>query len=152
MTASRFFIRRHLSSLVVTVCLLSSSAVLAEGDGSFDSPFVITNAGRPGPATVHSGDLNGDGKLDLVTANGSPRILVYFQSLDSREQWRQLPLPVGSQVWFVRTADFNGDGLDDIIASDISATAFYVESIAGNRFKRLPLPKEAEVGLRDNKV
>ncbi len=116
------------------VCL--SGPLLARGDGTFVSPFVITNAGRPGPATVHAGDLNDDGKLDLVTANGSPRILVYFQSPSSREEWRQLPLPVGSQVWFVRAADFNGDGLDDIIASDISATAFFIESLPGDRFNR----------------
>ncbi len=123
--------------LAVLCCaLLLPSAALAQGDGTFESPFVITNAGRPGPATVHSGDLDGDGRLDLVTAHGSPRILVYFQSPSSREEWRQLPLPVGSQVWFVRTADFTGDGLDDIIASDISATAFFVESLPDRRFNR----------------
>ena len=123
-------------SLVIVSGLLLSSPVLAQGDGTFESPFVIPNAGRPGPATVHSGDLDGDGKLDLVTANGSPRILIYFQSSSSREEWRQLPLPVGSQVWFVRSADFTGDGLDDIICSDIAATAFFVQSLPGRRFNR----------------
>ena len=94
------------------LALFLAPEALAQGDGTFRSPFVVANAGRPGPATVHAGDLNGDGKLDLVTANGSPRILVYFQSPASREEWRQIPLPVGSQVWFVRASDFTGDGRD----------------------------------------
>ncbi|MBI4600799.1 MAG: VCBS repeat-containing protein [Planctomycetes bacterium] len=136
---------KTLSLLLLTP--LACPEALARGDGTFRSPFVLPNAGRPGPATVHSGDLNGDGKLDLLAANGGPRVLVYLQGLSSREQWRQIPLPVGSQTWFVRSADFTGDGRDDIVASDISATAFFVKSLPDDGFQS-PVPIPESKGAR----
>src|SRR5881296_2857765 len=108
---------------LLLLCSFLPQGLLARGDGAFQAPFNIINAGRPGPAMVQSGDLNGDGKMDLLTANGSPSILVFFQSPQSRLEWRPVPVRVGSLVWFARAADFDGDGLDDIVAADISATA-----------------------------
>ncbi|MGH9360820.1 MAG: FG-GAP and VCBS repeat-containing protein, partial [Thermoanaerobaculia bacterium] len=48
---------------------LPTAAALAKGTGAFQAPLTIP-AGRPGPVTVNWGDFNGDGKLDLVVANG----------------------------------------------------------------------------------
>lgn len=117
-------------------CLLSVSTARAAGDGTFQAPLTILNAGRPGPTTVHAGDLNGDRKLDLITANGSPSILVYFQGAASRLSWTQVPIRVASTVWFVRAGDFTGDGTEDIVASDISSTAFFIRSTGEGTFER----------------
>ena len=139
----------NLGSAMILACVVllaagGSPPLQAHGDGTFRSPTTLPNAGRPGPATVHAGDLDGDGKLDLISANGSSRILVYFQSPSSRDDWRQVPLPVGSQVWFVRAADFTGDGRDDLIASDLSATAFFIESLPGGAFRPPVAVREAQ--------
>lgn len=133
--------------MYIPVFFVLSLPLQAGGDGTFRSSFVLPNAGRPGPATVHSGDLNGDGKLDLIAANGSNRIQVYFQRASNREDWQQKSVPVGSQTWFVRSADFTGDGLDDIIAADLSATAFFIESEPGDGFKQ-PVPIPESKGAR----
>ncbi|MBI4583264.1 MAG: VCBS repeat-containing protein [Planctomycetes bacterium] len=132
---------------LLSLSALAAGKLFAGGDGTFQSPFRIVNAGRPGPATVHSGDFNGDGKLDLATANGSPNILVFLQNPSNRLEWKQVPLQVGSQVWFVRSADFTGDGVDDLIAGDISATAFFIRSRGDGTFER-PVPLADSWGAR----
>jgi hypothetical protein len=108
--------------------------VLASGDGTFQAPFSISTAGRPGPVTIHTGDVNQDGKLELLNANGSSSILVLFQNAQNRQDWKSIALPVGLSTFFVRAGDFDADGFDDIVAADTSSTAFYVHSKGNNTF------------------
>src|SRR5262245_8527274 len=136
-----------LNPLALLFLSAAGPPVLAGGDGTFQAPLSIINAGRPGPATVHAGDLDGDGKIDLATANGSPSLLVFFQNPSNRLDWKPLPLRVGSLVWFVRAADFDGDGFEDLVASDISATAFFIRSLGNGGFER-PRPLAGSDGAR----
>ena len=133
---------------VAALISLASAALAAPpvGEGVFRAPLTLVNAGRPGPAMVQAGDLDGDGKLDLVTANGSPGIITYLQGA-SRAEWLQRPVRVGALVWFARAADFDGDGLDDVVASDISSTAYFLLSTGKGEFAA-PKPIAGSNGAR----
>ena len=61
---------RNQLPMAVLVALGVSASLQGKGDGSFQSPLAVP-AGRPGPVSVHAGDLNKDGKLELILANGS---------------------------------------------------------------------------------
>ena len=93
------------------------SILLGNPDGTFQT-FQKFDAGGQTTATLAVGDLNGDGKQDVVTANGgfannsvstlmgtgtgtlnTPRVFMAGQS------------PVG-----VAVADFNSDGILDVVA------------------------------------
>ena len=78
------------------------------------------NAGTV-PVSVAAGDVNGDGKVDLVTANrGGER---------QRACWATAPgsfgaaqnYAAGSQPRSVALADFNGDGKLDLVTANAAA-------------------------------
>jgi len=89
------------------------SIVLGLGDGTF-VPLPSTNVGND-PAGIVSGDFNGDGILDLITANNSDaNVSVLFgESFFSVSNFS-----VGSSPDGVTTGDFNGDGLLDLATAN----------------------------------
>ena len=73
------------------------------------------------PSSVATGDLNRDGHLDLVVANGSDNTLsVLFGNPDGTFQ-PAIQLVVGSGPVSVVISDFNGDGKLDIAAANAGA-------------------------------
>ncbi|MGH2626433.1 MAG: FG-GAP repeat domain-containing protein, partial [Anaerolineales bacterium] len=133
------------SSTIVALLggVLVTGVVQAKGDGSLQAPLTIP-AGRPGPVTVNWGDFNGDGKLDLVVANGtasnvatgSPNILVLFQNPAARHDWKPFSLPVGASAVYVRGGDMDNDGFDDILVADTARSAFFVRSVGDGTFAK----------------
>src|SRR2546422_5970455 len=91
-----------------------------------EGPLTLENV--PYPTTVHAGDFNKDGKLDLVTANGSSLILVLLQDPTDRSRWTPTELNAGESSYFVRAADFDGDGYDDIVVADAGSTAYVAQN------------------------
>ncbi len=97
------------------------------GDGSFRAP-VVTSVGRSF-SFIGAGDLNGDGRLDLLISNdfyiGSPGISLL---LGNSGFGFGAPLVVdGSvQALAVAIADFNGDGKADIAVAKGGARAVVV--------------------------
>jgi hypothetical protein len=96
----------------------SVSVFLNGGTGSF--PSRRDYAGGPGSVAVASGDLNGDGKPDLVTGNGfvlpnrgNGRFAAALQYNATGDE--------ESDSYSVAVDDLNGDGKPDLVFTDLDS-------------------------------
>ncbi|HSK43027.1 MAG TPA: FG-GAP-like repeat-containing protein [Candidatus Binatia bacterium] len=78
------------------------------------------------------GDLNGDGKPDLVAGNISPNTVTIFINNGAGTLTATRFLPVSHQVLTVNLADFNNDGHLDILVNEISAAGLTFEILFGD--------------------
>jgi hypothetical protein len=86
---------------------------LGNGDGTFQKP--VTYAVGNGPDALAVGDVNGDGKLDLVTGNDTgASVSVLLGNGDGTFQAQQ-KYTAGSFPHWVTLADVNGDKAADIV-------------------------------------
>ena len=95
-------------------------------------PFGLSNISRP--VTVHSGDVDGNGKLDLIASNGTGVVTVFFQETDDRENWEAVPVRVGASCFFTRAGDFDNDGFDDLAVADGGSITYYIRSRGDRTF------------------
>jgi hypothetical protein len=86
--------------------------LLGNGDGTFQAA-VVYGLGAPDAQSVAVGDVNGDGKMDLISCSPSARILVLLGNGDGTFQ-----SAISSQGPFysnqIVVADFNQDGKPDV--------------------------------------
>jgi hypothetical protein len=115
----------------------SVSVFLGNGDGTFQSALSFpASDGYYYPVFVALGDFNADGKLDVITANRVPtggvgEVAVLLGNGDGT-----LQAPVRTATSFagpvaVAVADFNGDGIPDVVAP-IAGVDGFVVVLAGN--------------------
>jgi RHS repeat-associated protein len=117
---------------VVAISSLNTAAIfLGNGDGSVNGSTIINGGTRDlfvgnEPQALALQDLNGDGKLDLIIANGSSNeVSVLFQSSGASPNTGtvnfqpRLTLSTGSSSTPTALAmgDVNGDGIVDIVAT-----------------------------------
>ncbi|HMD84060.1 MAG TPA: choice-of-anchor D domain-containing protein [Terriglobia bacterium] len=94
----------------------SVSILLGNGDGTFQ-PHVDYGTGVA-PASVATGDFNGDGKLDLATADsGSNTVSILLGNGDGTFHANQ-DFVVGVAPISILTRDFNGDGTLDLAVAN----------------------------------
>lgn len=95
-----------------------------------------------GPYTVATGDLDGDGDLDLVSANAiADSISVLFNNGNATFA-RARSLPAGPSPADAQIADFNSDGKLDIVVANRGAQNI---SVFSNQGASLPLRQDIPV-------
>jgi Ca2+-binding RTX toxin-like protein len=73
-----------------------------------------------GTAAIASGDFNGDGNLDLVTANLRSNNASILIGNGQGRFTAQLSVPVGDSPYGIVTGDFNGDGRIDFATANLN--------------------------------
>lgn len=123
------------------------SVLLGNGDGTFGAPVAYDPShgtssdasgeiddGSPAVSAYFAviGDMNGDGKPDIVAADGTNGTLSVL--LGNGDGSFQAPLVslVGASAWAVALGDFNADGKLDAAVADMSAGAVDIVLGEGN--------------------
>lgn len=102
---------------VNTVSILRNAST--SGAFSFAAKIDFITGAYPWSAQL--GDLNGDGKLDLVVANGNVATVSVFRNLSSVGNISlasKVDYGIGSPTYFAAVDDLNGDGKPDIVAAN----------------------------------
>ena len=100
------------------------TVMLGNGDGTF-APAITPSAGpTPIPAVLRAGDINRDGKLDLVAVVGT-NVAVFLGNGNGSFQ-QVVNSGAGMTGSSLAVADFNGDGKPDIVVGGTSAAGIAV--------------------------
>lgn len=92
------------------------SVLLGNGYGTFRAPVSYPSGGY-GNSSVAIGDVNGDGKLDLVVGNASGDVAVLLGNGDGTFQEPVSYNTAGIWVYSVSIGDVNGDGHADLVVT-----------------------------------
>ena len=108
---------------------------LQQPDGSFAAPTYLAADPTWGATGVAIGDVNGDGRNDVVLAGGGntpTSIYVYYQTA-SGTLGPAVPVSTYDIPTAVRIADINGDGRGDVVVSHTgwSAVGIYLQQADG---------------------
>jgi flagellin-like hook-associated protein FlgL len=98
--------------------VLSTGVGGAIGTGTFDAAVSFTPGVGTGPFSVSTGDFNGDGVLDLVTADFDYQMASVLIGRGNGTFEAQVSYSVGINPYSVSTGDFNGDGVLDLVTAD----------------------------------
>ena len=123
--------------------------LLGDGKGGLafatNSPILMKDGHHPHTHGLGTGDLNGDGKLDLATVNNADNdISIAFG--DGRGNFTRAPSPfaVGPSPYPLALGDVNNDGHPDIVAT-ASATG-------PQRAQQLPFSRALALLLNDGRA
>ncbi|MDT7788345.1 MAG: hypothetical protein QOF58_6764 [Pseudonocardiales bacterium] len=104
--------------------------------GSWSAPMTIGNVGTADQNRVRFGDLNGDGRDDLIRVNDNGSLTAWQNNNVFNGSWSS-PAVIGNvgtaEALRVRFADLNADGKDDLIRinADGSLTAWQNNNALG---------------------
>ncbi|WP_244501951.1 FG-GAP-like repeat-containing protein [Terriglobus roseus] len=101
---------------------------LGVGDGTFQPGVNLTDAITWTPQSVATGDLNGDGRLDLVFFDGSVNFLFGQGDGTFARNAAIGPYTSSSTGGAIVTADLNSDGMLDVIVSKSTFLASAISS------------------------
>ncbi|QGG94952.1 FG-GAP repeat domain-containing protein [Actinomarinicola tropica] len=145
--------RRRLVGLLAVPVLLAVAvpAASAAPDPAF-TPERFATANQP--FSIDAGDMDGDGRLDLVVGHiSADAVTIFFANSTGGYDRTDVAMPAGARSDAVAVGDVDGDGDLDVVATDRSVTpglsvlrndgsgTFSVESNAGRQI--------SDVGLVD---
>lgn len=86
------------------------------GTGTFSARTAVSTGSSP--RSVTAADLNGDGNLDLVGADGGSNTVSILLGNGNGTFQTRSSVSVGTNPWSVTSADLNGDGKLDLVTAD----------------------------------
>ena len=126
------------------------SVLLNNGDGIFAAKTdyvtgsVYSSEGHTGPFGLAAGDLNGDGDLDLVTANGTANSVSVLINNGDGTFAQHVDYPTGGGAVDVIVADFNLDGIMDLA---VTTDASSLDLLFGNASGTFSLPAPVDYAI-----
>jgi hypothetical protein len=93
------------------------------GEGRFESPGIVVDGGGDPYRGMAVGDVDGDGKLDLVTPNPGEVGVLLNASDEAGVAFVQAPPVAAAAPFGVALGDLNGDGKLDLIAASDEGSA-----------------------------
>src|SRR5262249_52097312 len=122
------------------------SVLLNNGNGTFAAPVSLsTGSNGHAPAYVVLADVNGDGQLDLITANAASDTVSVFLANGNGTFGTGNTFAVGSQdPKALAVGDINGDARKDLVVAD--AKSNQVSVLLGNGNGTFGSPQLLSVG------
>ena len=114
-----------------------SSGAYAEWQGTSSGALVNAGAVMAGAtgAVVGAGDINGDGREDVITRAGDGTIAVWLAQASGQFSSTTPSLQIADLNWkIVAIGDYNGDGKDDFLWRHTSGAAAEWLGTAGGEF------------------
>ena len=110
---------------LVAVTMGGVKVMLGNGDGTFGSPAFFPAGLNPYPSTAAAGDVNHDGKPDLLVSGYNPPNGVAVLLNDGSGGF-QAPIPIAwdGVVYQMKVVDVDADGNPDVVGADGSVLVF----------------------------
>lgn len=114
------------------------------GDGTFTSPIHYSTSGS-GQTSVATADFNGDGKLNVVTADPVAGVISVLLGSGNGALLAPINHAAGSLPTPLTIGDFNGDGRPDVAAAAVGSNAVLVLLNDGSWLPHPPTPPAVSI-------